>query len=261
MINVQDIVSTLESRLDAQGTDYYNFENNYKTAINESVKFIVSLIDRAIEENKITSEVLYTLQESSVIQLSKYSRFTYDDNAVWSIRSINPLPKTEAIEGVTEVTHENKLLSVTRNDLVHVYSHYWCKRLTKEEWELNAQNPFSPGNIVINCSNLEHGSMDNVSFAYLSPYSYGMKVTVGEETIPVKEIEIRPYIPEKRVTLFYVKRPEEVTQVTDTINLHSKLFGFLIEKCLNYIAYEQGDNTNIFQLSQRELQLITSILS
>lgn len=254
MILVSDVITALDSRLDAQGSDYYNFTHTYKTAINESIRHIVSLIDRAVEQNKVTTEVLYSLQKAVVIQLSKYSRFTYDENVMWSIRSINPLPKTESISVVIPQPDDKK--SVARTDLVHQYSNYWCKRLTKEEWELNSQNPFSPGNIITKCSTLEDGSADNVSFAYLNPYYYG----ITSEGSQLKEIEIRPYLPNRLVTVFCVEKPSDISDSNDSINLHSKLFGFLIEKCLQYISYEQGDNTNIFTLSQVEIKTIANIL-
>ena len=91
MIYVGNIVSELNSRLDAQGSDYYSFNQNYVQAINASIRFVISLIDKVAEENKLATELLSELQRVAVVTLSKYSRFTYDQSKMWSIRSINPL--------------------------------------------------------------------------------------------------------------------------------------------------------------------------
>jgi len=259
MILASDIVSTLQSRLDAERTDYYNFQDNFKEAINESVKFIVSLIDSAVEQNKFTTEVLYPLQKALVIHLSKHSRFTFDDTRIWAIRSINPLPKTEPNISVIPIEIEETGVSVERPDLIHIYSGYECMRLTKEEWEVNAGNPFKPGNIIMKCSTLLDGSRDNVKFAYLNPYNYG-SYKDGEPAYQVSEIEIRPYIPLRNITLFYVERPSDIETESDVILLHNKLYNFLTEKCLQYIAYSQGDGTSVFQLSTNEINTIVNLL-
>lgn len=274
MILTSDIVSTVKSRLDAEGSDYYNFDNNIKPAINESIRFILSLMDYAVEKNKVVTEALYPLQKAVVYQLSQYSRFTFSDvvsgdetvgQGIWSIRSINPLPLTQAKPNVTPITHEDTTRSIVRTDLVHKQSFYECKRLTKEEWEINALNPFKPGNVVISCSTLQEGSRDNVSFAYLNPYDYNVGQIINEEEAyidtPAPEIEIRPYIPNKLVTVFFVCVPSQVSTVNDIIPFHTKLYNFLVEKCLQYIAYQQGDQTSIFQLSQKEIQNIVTLFS
>lgn len=270
MILTSDIVSSLKSRLDAEGSDYYNFDNNFKPAINESIRFILSLMDYAVEQNKVVTEALYPLQKAVVYQLSSYSRFTFDDieegqaggQNMWSIRSVNPLPRTNAKPNVTPLVQTDTTRSLKRSDLVHVSSNYACKRLTKEEWEMNAQNPFKPGNTIIRCSTLDNGSSDNVRFAYLNPYDYNVgQVQVEEEynDAPAPEVEVRPYIPNKLVTVFLVSVPAPITTENDTIPFHSKLSNFLIEKCLQYIAYQQGDNTSIFQLSQAEISNIVTL--
>ena len=278
MILVSDIVATLVSRLDAQGSDYYNFTDNFKPAINESVSFIVSLIDYAVEQNKFTTEVLYPLQKALVVQLSRYSRFTFDDKKIWAIRSINPLPKTEVNPDVQQVVQIRDYVSIERPDLIHISTNYFCQRLTKEEWEANAQNPFKPGNIVMKCSTLQEGSNDkgnivmkfstlqegsnyNVRFGYLNPHNYGTLLEGEGEDETANEIEIRPYIPKKLCTLFYVARPTAIDSESDEIGLHFKLYNFLVEKCLQYISYQQGDNTNIFSLSTKEINNIVTILS
>lgn len=260
MIYVGNIVSELNSRLDAQGSDYYSFNQNYVQAINASIRFVISLIDKVAEENKLATELLSELQRVAVVTLSKYSRFTYDQSKMWSIRSINPLPLTES-NGLPEVIQEDKKTSIVREDLVVIHSNYACGLLTKEEWELNSKNPFASGNTVIKCSSFKDGSADNVTFAYLSPYDYGMKVIdENDNLISLKEIEIRPYIPNRNVAVYYIEPHKEILLEDEYILLHSKLEGFIIEKCLQYISYQQGDETNIFTLSQSEIKSIYSLL-
>ncbi len=260
MILASTIVTALASRLDAEGSNYYNFTDNYKPAINESVKYIVNLINYALANNKITEECLVELADARVYTTSKHSRISFD-STIWAVISVNPLPLTEAIEGATTIVpSEGSVNSYYRTDLRHIDSNYYAKRLNKEEWELNKNNPFAPGNTLFNCSALEPGSNDNVTFAYLNPFNYNNN-TSAEGYTRINELSIRPYLNQKLCTVFVVKVPNDITSESGQIQLHPKLFNFLVEKCLNYIAYQQGDNTSIFQLSQTEIQSIVQILS
>lgn len=382
MFTVQSVIEALDVRLDAKGSDYYSFDKNYKQAINESIKYIVNLVNYAFAQNKMSEEVLADLSTARVYTTSELSRILIDDN-IWSIVSVNPLPLTEAIDGADEVELTDSKRSYYRPDRRHIDTYYFAKRLTKEEWESNKGNPFEAGNTVTQCASMEYGSNDNIQFAYLNPYNYSPKLNgaygvlevlllkqptpEGQESIsftlnnttyswifedntaiganlsltaenmkvyantvltgsgitvtregnmlrfqtdqytnlynktkffiinPLSgvnsgfvymlsgfksnhgtyekffinggiktssrdyEITIRPYLNQKYCTLFVVETPGEISDEEDEIQLHPKLFNFFVDKCLNYISYQQGDGTNIFELTQVEIKSIIEI--
>ena len=59
----------------------------------------------------------------------------------------------------------------------------------------------------------------------------------------------------------YVAVPAQVTLETDIIPFPSTLEDLIYEKSLNYVSRKQGDGTNIFSVTDRDINnLLTSIL-
>lgn len=257
MITVQSLIDAIRSRgLDAAvDSDYYNDTEDIIPAINGAVRWLVSLIDSTRHLDKRVDEIIKSLAKCRIYQLSNRSRFAFEDK-VWTIDAIMPLPATATIPGSTPVVQTNVYLSVERTDLQHLYSNYECKRLTIEEWALNRQNPFEYGYAYNkNATKLQNGSDGCARFAYLAPYDY-MESYYGYQV----EIEIRPFIPLKLATVFYLVRPTDVTSGTDLIQFSDNTFELLYEKALQFISYNQADGTNVWGVTEQDIQkLLNSV--
>lgn len=252
-ILAQDIANQLRFALDAEDSDHYSDTLDIIPAINASVRWAVGVINVALGEKKISEESLSDISIARVMQTSKDSRVEIESipDEVWTILAIYPLPTTDT-NGNATVTQSNLKKSVHRSDLYHVSSDYDAKRLSIEEWSINRNNPFAAGNVVQNqlCPEL-------LDFAYLNPIKY-FKETGSTS---VKDIEVRPYIVNGLVTVIYAKRPTVITSLASSIELPGSLFQIVFNKALSYIAYKQGDGTNLDSITKDDINtLIQTIL-
>ena len=77
----------------------------------------------------------------------------------------------------------------------------------------------------------------------------------------VKDIEVRPYIDKGLVTVVYAKTPTPIADLNGDIELPESVFQVVFNKALQYIAYKQGDGTNLDDISTKDVQsLIQTIL-
>ena len=138
-----------------------------------------------------------------------------------------------------------------RPDLVHLESNKSAKRLTVEEWAKNKDNPFRPGNTVLpdNC--------DHIEFAYLNYADYSAAEV--PYSVPT-EIEIRPSVANKVVTVFYAKKPSLIVAGTDNIEFPGFFQNWIYQKVLFFLSIKQGDQTTLNTISNAEIQnLLNSI--
>ena len=152
---------------------------------------------------------------------------------------------------VTILTASTEEQSFYRKDLAHLDSDKSAKRLTIEEWAKNKGNPFRAGNTVLpeNC--------DHINFAYLNYADYS--ATEVPYSVP-REIEIRPSVANKIVTIFYAKKPSLIVAATDTIEFPGFFQNWIHQKVLFFLSIKQGDQTTLATISNAEIQnLLNSI--
>ena len=141
--------------------------------------------------------------------------------------------------------------SFYRRDLVHLESDKSAKRLTIEEWAKNTKNPFRAGNTVL------PADCDLIDFAYLNYVDYS--APEAPYSVP-REIEIRPSVANKIVTVFYAKKPTLVVDAGDTIEFPGFFTSFIFTQSLHYISIKQGDQTTLATVSNTDIQnLLNSI--
>jgi len=252
MILVQDLRDQIVSALDAEGSDHYRDDLDIIPAINASMRFFTTVVNAAYGQNKISEEFFSELTYATVFLTNNNSRvslsvFPYEP---WSILGVLANPETESITGATPPATPDSKRSYHLSNLIHVSSDDDCKRLSVEEWSKNRKNPFEAGYDGDQlCDSLK-------DYAYLNPINFRASGDVNY----MREIEIRPKIVNNKVTVIWAKKPDVITSVTDTIDFPSSMFQLLFDKALNYIAYKQGDQTNLYSVSNADIeQLLTSI--
>lgn len=137
--------------------------------------------------------------------------------------------------------------SLYRKDLAHLSSEKSAKRLTIEEWAKNTGNPFAPGNNIlpINCDTLEYAYLNYADYSAADvPYS-----------VPT-EIEVRPSVANKVVTVFYSKKPGKIVQATDNIEYPAFFANWIYDKTLQYISFKQGDGTTIHTVTSADINTL-----
>jgi hypothetical protein len=164
--------------------------------------------------------------------------------------AVYPKPTTRKITGVPAPSTPDITRSYFLNDKLHISADTSCKRLNLEEWATNYGNPFEAGYQGDQiCDDLK-------LYAYLTPINY-QQTTSGYRT---QELEIRPSVSNKEVTIFWAKKPDQIVTLADEINFPHSVFQLLFDKALNYIAYKQGDQTNLYGVTAQDINQLLNVL-
>jgi hypothetical protein len=250
-ILAQELANSMRASLDAEGAEHYRDDLDIIPAINDAVRWLENVINIALGQRKIGEEIFQDLSVAGVFQTTKDSRisFTSFPEPVWTILAVYPLPETD-VTGLAQPVPPTTKDSIFRADLYHIASDNSAKRLTVEEWSNNRGNPFEAGyeGDAI-CDELKE-------YAYLAPINYN---PTGTDTID-REIEIRPALNQELVTVIFAKKPADITSLAQFVEYPYTAFQVLKNKALQYIAYKQGDQTNLNAITNQDINtLIQSI--
>jgi len=134
MIVASDLIVRIVSALDAEGSDRYRFDRDFRPAINYAIEYYIAAMNRVLGSDKLSGESLRELVKTKVWQTSKYSRIHFDpddlNEEIWSILRIAPEPTLDPeISPAVNPTPEN---SIFTPDTTFVRSLFSAKRLTKK---------------------------------------------------------------------------------------------------------------------------------
>lgn len=252
MISVQELRDSMLHALDAENSDHYRDDLDIIPAINVAAKWLTSVVNAAIGQNKIGEEFFRDISYAGVFMTNNNSRVSLNvfPSEVWSILAIYVDPETEIDASIPAPVTPDPKQSYFMPNLIHVYSSLDCKRLSLEQWANNAVNPFEHGyDGPEMCNDLKW-------YAYLNPINYSFS---GAAT-KMQHVEIRPKSPNELVTVFWAKKPSVVTSLADTLEFPSSVYDLLFNKALNYISYKQGDNTNLYGVTNTDIQTLVNVL-
>lgn len=251
MISVQIISDRVLSRLDAESSDRYTFDRDIKPAINSSIEWVVAVFNKAFADKKLSEENLRELIQVVIYQTNSFSRIGFDPLSlgfsVWSVIKINPEAEVYPTNAtITPVS--NAFDSLFRDDLSYIRSKFSAKRLTMEQWEDKTDNIFEAGNDKLSNS---FKSYSYVNFASYSSSSYNTTVS---------ETEIAPAWENKFVGVSLLKYPTQVALIADNIQFPQVLTNLIVEKTLNFISTKQGDQTNLYGITSKEVQTLVQLM-
>ncbi len=248
MIPVQTIVDRVTSILDAEGSDRYLFDQDFKPAINLTKDWVVAVFNKAFADKKLSEENLKELVKTKVWTTSTFSRINIDPSVVnvWSILGIIPKPTVYPAASIPTVG-VNPDTSTLETGVSYISSDFSARRLTVEEWNENKNNVFEAGNNILTTSFTE--------YAYLNQgdYSSTNYTTTGE-------IEVRPSVPTEFVAITYLRYPLDINVIGDGIEFPQTLTDLIVNKVLNYISFKQGDQTNLFSVSGAEVATLVKLM-
>lgn len=252
-IATQDIITQVSSALDAEGSDRYLFDQDYKPAINYSIDLIVSAMSSIFSEKKYSGEALRELLSIGVWQSNKYSRVSINPADIgfelWSIANVYPEPNLHPSNSKNPLT--NPVNSEFKPGKTFIDSYFSAERRNGQEWNDNRLNPFAPGNEVITNEDIKTYSYRD--FTDYSSSSY-------QNSVPW-EIEVRPATPFQYVAIELLKRPNKIVSASDSIQLPSSLINFMVQKSLNFISFKQGDGTNLYGVSREDMSMLIKLMS
>lgn len=252
MFTALELRRQLAFALDAEGSDHYRDDLDYIPAINAAMKWLTSVVNAAFGQGKIGEEFFREITYSGVFQTNNNSRVSLNviPSEVWTILAVYPLPVVEVNLSLpvpaTPLTTQSYYLS----NLIHVRSDASCKRLNLEEWAVNRDNPFEAG------FEADYLCEDLTRYAYLSPVNYNGS-SVGSLS---QELEVRPRLINKKVTIFWVKKPNVILTINDVVEFPNSVFQLLFNKALYYISFKQGDQTTVNSISNADIQQLLQVL-
>lgn len=246
-IPAQDIADQLRFYLDAEDSDHYDDDKDIIPAINAAQEWLVAVINANFGEKKLGEEIFRDLSEVRIFQTSIDSMVSLDifPTEPWTILAIFPSPTT-GTTGVAPPARIDDKQSLLMVDQYHISGNESAKRLTIEEWGLNKDNPLEAGYDGSSiCTALK-------KVAYLDPFDYAS----GSSVPMIQEIKLRPAINKGNVSIFYAKRPVEITTLGQSVDFPVSVKTLLADKALQYIAYKQGDQTNAWGVAQQDINLL-----
>lgn len=252
MFTALELRNQLRFALDAENSDHYRDDMDIIPAINAAIKWLTSVVNSAYGQDKIGEEFFRELSTSGVFRTSNTSRVSLAifPSEVWSILAVYPKPTTSKISGVPAPATPDSTRSYFLDDKLHISAEISCKRLNLEEWATNYGNPFEAGYQGDQlCDELK-------LYAYLTPINYQQT----SSSYRTQELEIRPSLPNQEVTIFWAKKPTQIVTLNDEINFPHSVFQLLFDKALNYIAYKQGDQTNLYGVTAQDINQLLNVL-
>ena len=250
-ISVQEIVNRCNHLLDAEGSDRYTFDEDYRYAINAATEYVVSLFNSAFDQNKLSPESLKELVYTKIFQASLYSRIAFDSTdmgmSVWTILAVYPKCVTVPISPTQAAAADE---SVYLDTVSFRDSNYSAHRLNTENWAMRNRNPFVAGSPLITCEDIiEYGYIDYCD------YTGGYSLTNSPS-----EIEISPSIAGETVAVRFIKLPDTTTVIGDTIEFPTTLTNLIVDKTLYYISVKQGE-APLYTVTERELSNLISLMT
>lgn len=243
-IQVPTIITQVESALDATGFDRYTWEDDFKPAINYSKDWLVSAFNRVFAKDKKSEETLRELIYVDVIRTNNLSRIllsetqTQTGRNLWSIKAI--YPKIDYVGTLTDQTDLS--VSMYSENAIYENSYKSASRKTLEQINANRHNPFSAGNNLELCE-------DYLDYAYVMFENY---------------VQIYPAIPNEDVGFVYLAYPSDVSGNTpedaDPLPFPELLTNLIVNKVLDWIAYKQGDNTNLKGVTDQDVQMLMNLM-
>lgn len=284
MITVQEIVNRVISELDAEGNGYFDFNRDFKPAINSAIEWTVSVITPLIGVKKFPEETFRELTYTNVWQTNRYSGVIFNPADLsngkdyWTILAIMPLPTVVVLDApdlipnlpgiyYTEIapffgieTYNAPIVtqmwnavgttllepqqSTFRPELSHIDSTNMCDRIPIEEWNKRKTNRFSAG--------FKSAVSTFTQWAYLNASNYTSTFGGYKLTVP-REIKISPDVSQQLVSIMYITTPGLITAITDTIPYPETMIAPLVQKTMSIISIKENTGSNLYQITNNEL--------
>lgn len=244
MIPVTTIISRIQSALDAEGFDHYQFDEDFKPAINYAQDWLTQLYSRVMGDKKYSEEMLRDLTYIRVWKTSIYGRIHFVSadigGELWSVLGVFPEASVTGSEN-PPLVFVNRLSYIT--DYLYLSSDFSAERKSIEFVNENRNNPFSKGNEIITTD--------------LRTYAY---TTMTDINGLYKELSVLPSSGVRQtVAVAYLLQPTEITATTDNVLFPVAVLPLIVDQALSWIAFKQGDRTNLKSVTDADVQKLIQL--
>ena len=247
MIPVTTIISRIESALDAEGFDHYNFSDDYKPAINYAQDWLTQLYSRVLGSKKYSEEMLRDLSYIKVWKTSIYGRINFATadigGELWSILGVYPEAEVVGTELDPTGTGPPADAYSYITEYIYIKSDFAAKRGTAETINGNRNNPFAKGNEIVTGD--------------LRTYAYTTMIDMNTLT---SELSVIPSTGARQtVAVAYLLTPTAITATTDDVLFPDTLLSIIVDKALSWISWKQGDGTRLQAVTEADIQQLITL--
>ena len=268
MISFEYIDRQILARLDAEGTDAYELNLDRIAAVNGAQDLLQSVMTSLFEAKKFSAEALRDLHYNAVYQTNHYGQVTLDLNLnaqtyqaperfkLWTVVAVHP----EFVPQFRDAAPDNDPVrerSKMRPDIRFIAPIKSADRGTFEDWSKRENDVFAPGNSLLTGSLVQY------------VYFFGSRPMLSSSTnLSQLPLTIRPHVSGTRrlVAIDMLKAPRKVpemqqgdsTYTTFELEWPESMTELVISLALRFIAFKQGDQTNLAQLTGQEMSMLLS---
>jgi hypothetical protein len=258
VINVSDLWKAIQAQLASAGTTRYNPRRDGIYAINGAMRGFEAMATPLLAERKGSEESLSELQETRAFQTNAFGGLSLD-----AIQPTQPYSIWTVIAVYAEVTTQNPTPTIIgtanntylRTDLVmNMRGSKRVKRATMEQVAANTDNKFAAGN--------------EVTAATRPDYCYYMVGNRSDSAGVIngnRELVIAPTSRTIRaiVGMSYLRSAPALTladldsngNFPSTLNIPypQSLFNVIRDMALNDLSVKQGDGTNLYSITEKDI--------
>lgn len=242
MILASEVFTAVRAHLDDDNSGRYGVTTDLIPAINAAIKYLIAVFNAGFEQKKIYPESLRELIRLEIVDAigsgnTKRADVTNICEDLWTILGVEP--DAEEAEGTTTTT-------IAPEDFAGLRSKF-AKRLTLEEWNEKAEDPFSPGTGV------------SIAPAFLRPAYLGPGRYFDADH---DYIFIRPAsLVTDNVGIWYLKNPTVVAGAASEVEFPQSMFQLLVDKTLGYISLQHGPESKYGQNVEKDLLQLIQIMN
>lgn len=242
------LTTRIKSALDAEGSGRYTFNEDFRPSAHYSIEMVTRILDMLFADEKFAPEALVELTKTRVWQTDAYSRFTFNpadlpaNEEMWTLITVHPKAKCKPQGPITILPDD---VSKVRLDLLYLDSDESAARRTFEQASINRKNPYSPGNDLITNKLRTYAVMDASDYA-----------STNYNTPGIYAYQVIPDVPKELIGVRYLKRPTLPNLITDSIEFRPQATTLLVDFCLQWIAWKQGDGTTLYKVTAEDQQKV-----
>lgn len=253
MITYSELKAVMQANLDAEGSERYLDVQDYIPAINSAVSRAMTAISFMMAQRDNTEEAVRDLTYVRMFQTNSQGGVAISDPAllaslghgIWNVLAVYAEPIT--VEPNPAILPLNPNQSVYRDDLSWSGSGQPVERVTLEEVPVLRTNRFMSGNETL------ADKPKRRTYAY---YIVG-NGSSNSYSSGTGEIRVLPQsqVNQKLVAIAYLANPIELdanNYLTAQIQFPQSMKRTLADWALQYIAWKQGDGTNLQMNAQKD---------
>jgi len=264
-ITVQEVIDRVAALLDAEGSEHYTFEQDYKPNINGVQDELMAVISQLLGARKFTEEGLRELNKVAVFQTNTYGEIDIDEcltqvggtgqlpgpaHKLWTI--VGVYPEFESF-GSTDIITIGipPPRSLMRGGVRFIRPLKDAKRYTQEQHAIIRRNVFLQGNQTLVNELKSYGYFIGSEKRWTALPSVGRTITIFPHTTNERTL----------VAVAYLKVPEQIDAITDNLEWPDSMRDLIIQMVFRRMAFKQGDGTNAYGLGSAEMGMLTRALS